>query len=482
MKTLFVPLLAFLCLYLNTSAQTGACNVHFFTVEFVSAQPSATVPGKYDVTVNLSWELDANNGNKYTYFHLWEKDNYTPYGYTNPAKPPKFANLSKTLGTVIVSNPSTDVPGLFYTYNPDVTYTRMLPAKASAAAFKKKMLNNTVERFTLENFVIPGVTYNPNNIYRFVGDIWSSQQSNGNVIHCSSMTNSFAVNDVVNRSSLVCGASSQVAVRIQSADASANGTYQLYVDDNTPGVFDDATDTPLGTEQPFTTSATANVGGSWPYNFVAPQLAVPSQYKGKNVWLVVQANGAKQVFALTNSCATLPVTFASFTATRMNQNVSLKWQTATELNASNFAVQRLTKGDWTTLATVPAANSASGSRYEFTDVNSYNGLSQYRIVEADVDGKKSISEIRSVRGAEASSKLTLFPNPSSTGRVNLVFDNNSVRDISVIDMNGRVVRQLRGEAGSNVVLDLQQDGFYQVQITDRTTGEFTTEKIVVKKR
>lgn len=483
MKRVFVPLLAFLCLCFNAVAQTNACRVYFFTVEFISAKPSATVPGKYDVTVNLSWELDANSGNKYTYFHLWEAGSYVPYNFSNPAKPPKAADLSQSLGTIIVANPSSDAASLSHTYNPDAAYTNVLPSVASGIALKKRRLANQTERFTLENFVIPGVTYNASNIYRFIGDLWSSQQNNGNVIHCSTLLNTFAVNDVVNRSSLLCGSPDKVNVRIQSADAAISGTYQVFVDSNTPGVFDEASDVALGSVQAFTTSATQNVGGAWPYNFIAPALEIPSQYSGKPLWVVLNPAGkTREVSALFNSCATLPVTFASFSANRNGHAVSVKWQTATEQNAARFLVQRLASGNWITIASVPAQNNASGSRYEATDANPSKGLSQYRIVEVDVDGKQSMSEIRSVRGETAGSKLTVYPNPSSTGRINLVFDNNSVRDISVIDLNGRVVKQLRGESSSNVLLDLPQDGFYQVQITDRNTGEFMNEKLVVKKR
>jgi hypothetical protein len=149
---------------------------------------------------------------------------------------------------------------------------------------------------------------------------------------------------------------------------------------------------------------------------------------------------------------------------------------------AGFNVQRLTNGNWSTIAFVPAKNSASGGSYEMTDVYTYRGLSQYRIVSVDLDGRQKMSDVRSVRGEEASSKLTVYPNPSTTGRINLVFDNNAVRDIAVIDMTGRIVKQLRGESNANVTLDIQHDGLYQVQITDRITNEIVMEKILIKKR
>lgn len=484
MKKLILPLLAFVCLSQQLFAQTNACTVYSFTLQFVSATPS-TVSGKSDVRVNLSWEASANGGNKFMYFNIWEADKYVAFNYSSPSNPPKSADLSAALGTIVIQSPSATTPTLSTVYNPDKTYTKILGL--SGATLKRTPVSGTVDRFTVSNLLLPGVVTDENNQYDFKGDIWSSQQSGGTNVQCSVQESSFLVNEVVDRSFINCSAPTNVVnPRIQSSNPSVTGTYQIYVDNNTPGVFDEATDAKLGSEQSFTTSSTANVGGAWPYNFIGESLTIPAQYQGKNLWIVVYPTGiSKQVFPLANSCAVigiLPVTFSSFTAVREKQNVRIKWQTATEENAAVFQVQRKTNGDWLAVNSVPAKNSASGGLYEVTDVNTFGGISQYRIVETDLDSKQKMTEIRTVAGEGAGSKLSVYPNPSTTGRVNLVFDNNKQRDISVIDMNGRVVKQVVGEASATVVLDIAQDGFYQVQITDRLTGETISEKIIVKKR
>jgi hypothetical protein len=288
---------------------------------------------------------------------------------------------------------------------------------------------------------------------------------------------------VVSRSLLQCSGGAIVDVRLQSSQPSSAGTYQLYVDSDNPGTFDGVNDLKIGSELPYTTSSTPLLSGDFPYTFSGGQANIPAQYNGKLVWMVVSLNGSStQVFTIANTCAVLPVTFSGFSAIRSKQQVNVKWQTAMEENTAGFNVQRLTNGNWSTIAFVPAKNSASGAAYEMTDVNTYRGLSQYRIVSVDLDGRQKMSDVRSVRGEEASSKLTVYPNPSTTGRINLVFDNNAVRDIAVIDMTGRIVKQLRGESGANVTLDIQHDGLYQVQITDRITNEIVMEKILIKKR
>lgn len=484
MKSCFLTCLAFLCLALKTFAQTGACDVYFSTVEFISAKPSASVSGKYDVRINLTWEQDANNGNKYTYFHIWQAANYVSFDYTNPApqNAPKASNLSTTIGTIVIKSPASNSPDFYATYNPDATYIKLLGLAGTGAVLKTQDLTGKRIRFTVENLLLPGVTPDPNNIYNFVGDIWSSQQSDGKNVHCSTKGNRLVANNAINRSTIAC-TSAKVQVKIQSTTAAISGTYQVYVDNNSAGKFDESTDTKLGSELPFTTSVTASTTGAWPYNYVASDIAIPSQYKGYNLWVVISPTGqSSQVFSLLNPCATLAVLFTSFQANRDKQTVTLKWQTAAEQNAASFFVQRQTTGDWITVASLPAKNSASGATYEAIDANAYKGLNQYRIVEQDMDGTQWISEIRSVQGEGTATKLTVYPNPSSTGKVNLVFGNNAIRDIAVVDMSGRIVKQLRGESGSNVVFELLQDGFYQVQITDRTTGEIIAEKLIIKKR
>jgi hypothetical protein len=480
MKKVILPLLAFVCLSLNVFAQTGACSIYSFTVQFISATPN--VNGKSDVLVNLTWEASANNGNKFSYFNIWQADQYVAFNYSSPSNPPKSANLSTAIGTIIIQNPTSASPSLYSTYNPDQTYKKVLGL--SGATLKRTAVSGTVDRFMLSNLLLPGIATNSDNKYDFKGDVWSSQQSGGTNVQCSIQGSSFVVNEVVDRSFIACSApTNSLNVRVQSTNAGTAGTYQVYVDNKTPNVFDEATDTKIGDAQPFTTNSTASLSSAWPYGFSADGVKIPSQYQGYNIWVVVSPNDlSKQAFLVSNTCAPLPVTFASFTASREKQTVRVRWQTSTEVDAAAFQVQRLTNGNWQTISHVPARNNASGSSYEVLDVNTYAGISQYRIVQVDIDGKQKLTEIRSVRGEGAVEKLTVFPNPSTNGRFSLVFDNSRQRDISVIDMSGRAVKQLRGETGTSIMLEVLQDGLYQVQVIDRLTGEMISEKIIVKKR
>ena len=77
-------------------------------------------------------------------------------------------------------------------------------------------------------------------------------------------------------------------------------------------------------------------------------------------------------------CAVLPVTLRSFTATRNNSNVLLKWETATEENSKGFYIERNLGSKWEILGFVEtkAINGTSNSPliYDHVDMNNNHRL------------------------------------------------------------------------------------------------------------
>src|SRR5688572_1716727 len=189
------------------------------------------------------------------------------------------------------------------------------------------------------------------------------------------------------------------------------------------------------------------------------------------------------------ACATiLPVSLRSFTAARNHSTVVLKWETVTEENSRGFYIERNPGNNvWQTLGFVSSkanrGNSSSLLNYEYSDINDAKGITQYRLRQVDFDGKHAYSPIRAVRAGSQKGKTIVYPNPSSDGRVNVVFaDVNTIRDVSLLDMNGRVMKQWKGEANNNIQIDNLTAGFYKIRVIDTETVEQTVEKIVVKKR
>ena len=184
----------------------------------------------------------------------------------------------------------------------------------------------------------------------------------------------------------------------------------------------------------------------------------------------------------------LPVSFRVFTALRSNSLVALKWTTATESNNLGFEIQRLIgNGSWQTVSFIASqavgGNSASDLTYTYSDLNLTKVISQYRIKQIDIDNRSKLSEIRAVRGDGQKGKTIVYPNPSSDGKVRIIFEAvDGVRDISVTDISGRVIKQMKGITNNNIVVDNLTTGIYTVRIINNETGKQEIQKFVVNKR
>lgn len=200
----------------------------------------------------------------------------------------------------------------------------------------------------------------------------------------------------------------------------------------------------------------------------------------------IESNVAKVIIDMPGQEISLPVHFKSFNADRKNTStISLKWTTATEQNNRGFYVQRNIGGEWKNIAFVfsqaDGGNSSSELSYEYFDANLEKGISQYRIQQVDMDSKATYSDIRAVRGEGSANKVSVYPNPSTDGKVNLVFENGtSLRDVQVADLQGRIVKTYKEVKGNILVVDKLTSGFYTLKITDRNTAVSSVEKVVVK--
>ncbi len=205
------------------------------------------------------------------------------------------------------------------------------------------------------------------------------------------------------------------------------------------------------------------------------------------IWTNPACGGNSCIIFREVSQSTLPVSFKSFTAARNRSNVAVKWETSSEQNNSGFDIERNTNGIWEKVGFVASqatgGNSAADLSYQFIDLNNAKGVTQYRIKQIDLDAKSKFSEVRSVRGDGQKGQTIIYPNPSNDGKVNIVFEERNVsRDISLTDMSGRNIKQLKGVTSNNITIDNLTPGLYSLRIIIPGTGEQTVEKIVVNKR
>ena len=118
-------------------------------------------------------------------------------------------------------------------------------------------------------------------------------------------------------------------------------------------------------------------------------------------------------WTLTSPTNTLPLLFTSFNATCTGPGILLRWETANELNASRFAVERSADGIlWTMEGTYPATGSSTGQRYAFTDPIGLPSGAFYRITEYDVSGQTHLSSVIHINCGPDDS-WQVMPNPVS---------------------------------------------------------------------
>ncbi|HEX8427281.1 hypothetical protein [Hymenobacter sp.] len=135
----------------------------------------------------------------------------------------------------------------------------------------------------------------------------------------------------------------------------------------------------------------------------------------------------------------LPVELVSFTAKHENQQVAIRWATASEKDAANFAVERSTDGkNFATVTTVPAAGtSATRREYETTDRSMPSGLNYYRLKQTDLDGTFTYSQVLPVQVGELAPKLEAY---GAQGTLNIVMQTpGTLQQLRVLDTMGRVL-------------------------------------------
>jgi len=186
--------------------------------------------------------------------------------------------------------------------------------------------------------------------------------------------------------------------------------------------------------------------------------------------------------------STLPVKLTAFTASLVKEKVSLKWETASEINVSHFELEHSTDGvNFSQTALVFANGSiATQANYAYADnVSSFQvPVVYYRLRSVDIDGKSELSETRIIRlgktDANSISILT-YPNPVMN-ELRITVPNNWQNKPAVFEMfnaNGQVSSR-KSASGCSQTETINTSnlapGFYIVRVT--CDGQTAQQKIV----
>jgi len=111
------------------------------------------------------------------------------------------------------------------------------------------------------------------------------------------------------------------------------------------------------------------------------------------------SNSSNNYVATFTTDAALPVELTSFSAFTNGEDVTLNWQTTTEVNNYGFEIQKqkseinIANSDWTKVGFVDGhGNSNSTKSYSFADNSTSSGKYSYRLKQIDIDGSFEYSQ------------------------------------------------------------------------------------------
>lgn len=180
----------------------------------------------------------------------------------------------------------------------------------------------------------------------------------------------------------------------------------------------------------------------------------------------------------------LPVELLTFTATASSNNVDINWSTASESNNHFYTVER--SKDLKTFETVSRIEGAGNANhtlyYNTKDENPYQGVSYYRLVQNDFDGKQTIYGPLAVNFM-GSNELSIYPNPFENQLTigTSEFVNGEEIEIRLFDPIGRIVFQ-KSVTTSDVNESLNEipngpAGIYTLQINQ---GDIQLSKKIIR--
>ena len=152
-----------------------------------------------------------------------------------------------------------------------------------------------------------------------------------------------------------------------------------------------------------------------------------------------------------------PVELTSFTSNIINNEVQLRWSTATEKNNKGFSIERKSNGNWEAIGFVSGKGTTTEvSNYTFTD--KVNGSKySYRLKQVDFDGTFEYSPVINVdlTGPKVYLLSQNYPNPFNPSTIiKFGLATDSKVSVKIFDILGREVATLLNgslEAGSHEV-------------------------------
>jgi hypothetical protein len=217
-----------------------------------------------------------------------------------------------------------------------------------------------------------------------------------------------------------------------------------------------------------------------------PPVPTAAAYRAVGVGLLVTGLAGRSLTSHAQGLS--PETFRNASATNfqalaLGRMAQLSWVTASELENTDFIIERLSAGTlFAPLDTLTGLGSTTKAMtYRYLDGTDALRLAAsrplyYRLCQVDVDGTKTYSPIRlvSFKGRETP-KARLQPNPAGdAATLNLRDLPPGSYQAILSDLSGRVIETQPAKGGQEYPLNLRayKPGYYAVQLVGGTVKQF----------
>lgn len=162
------------------------------------------------------------------------------------------------------------------------------------------------------------------------------------------------------------------------------------------------------------------------------------------------------------STAALPVELVDFHSTIIDEQVLLEWTTASEIDHDYFAIERSI--DTEAFKTIGQVNGSDDSyelkHYTFMDQSPATGNNFYRLRQVDLNGHTAFSDIRVVR-LSSIKDYVIYPSfAREKVTVNFGKQLESELSIRVVNMSGKLVKEIQAGRGQKELIIETADLMY----------------------
>lgn len=456
----------------------------------LTSPPVTNSEGKCIIHLEIAFDILHNNGGKYFWIHFWPTNAYPNYSYAS-SKPPVTSNLPGGNGALDASIATFG----FYHQGDALQVLTSYPPDNTTPGFQSTYTIHEIEnggvlpgsdRYTVNglSLTLPLSCALPQSI---TADLWESQAAQSQQVACFTKNVAFYINDPLVNGLYYCSVPREYSFTIRSIRLSGElpVNYEVMID-NGDGVYNRSKDTLIVHTGSALLNSTNNFLfssgrlGYLPYSGQRP-------YANQSLWVIISSPDLpNEIYTLLyNSCILLPAELKTFTASRIRDEVILRWTSLTESENKGYYIEKKSAtSDWINTGFVPslaaAGNSSEELNYQFKEINNDPYVTEYRLRQADLKGNYSFSPVRIVKGISSGTDLLIYPNPSQSGQIRIALNTiNPSFKIDVYDLQGRHIREQIVFLQNDLTLSGFHPGIYTLTVTLPGTGKKLHGKFII---